>query len=182
MSFADPVISEAGVAYSARACGRPAGHTWEGWLEFVPLDGGTAVRSGRETTQPNRADLVYWATGLTPVFLEGALARALNPVARAVTTPEPPPAYDGPAPPFADREHGEPVAGSVLNPLSVYRKGESLLRKQLAALSAWHLVNIVRHYELSRLGPDELNRMRERDLIELIVIAARERVESLADR
>ena len=41
---------------------------------------GAAVRSGRETTQPNRQDTAYWATGLTPVYLEGALGRALNPL------------------------------------------------------------------------------------------------------
>ena len=35
------------------------------------------VQSPRETTQPNLTDLNYWATGLTPVYLEGALARAL---------------------------------------------------------------------------------------------------------
>ena len=37
----------------------------------------------------------------------------------------------------------------MLNPFSVYEKGEPLLRKQLGALSAWHLVNIVLAYELS---------------------------------
>jgi hypothetical protein len=49
---------------------------WEGWLAFVPDDGTPVIASGRETTQPNLADLEYWATGLTPVYLEGALERA----------------------------------------------------------------------------------------------------------
>jgi hypothetical protein len=36
------------------------------------------MRTPRETEQPNREDLAYWATGLTQVYLEGALTRALT--------------------------------------------------------------------------------------------------------
>lgn len=44
---------------------------------FEPEEGGGAtLRTGRETTQPDREDLLCWATGLEPVYLEGALARA----------------------------------------------------------------------------------------------------------
>src|SRR5262249_20269887 len=54
-----------GINYRARACGGPADDgLWWGWIEFVPTDGGPALRSSRETTQPNRADAIYWATGL----------------------------------------------------------------------------------------------------------------------
>jgi hypothetical protein len=67
-------------AYEARACGRErTDGLWEGWLEFVPNDGTAALRTGRETTQPNRDDLVYWATGLTAGYLDGALLRTLRP-------------------------------------------------------------------------------------------------------
>lgn len=48
---------------------------WVGWLEFRSASG-TVRRTGRETTQPNRVTLEYWASGLEPVYLEGALARA----------------------------------------------------------------------------------------------------------
>jgi hypothetical protein len=51
--------------------------SWIGWLEFVPLTGGRVLRTGRETSQPDRDALVYWAGGLEPLYLEGALARAL---------------------------------------------------------------------------------------------------------
>ena len=44
-------------------------------IEFVPVHGGTPLRSSRETTQPNKADAEYWASGLTMVYLEGALER-----------------------------------------------------------------------------------------------------------
>lgn len=53
---------------------------WEGWIEFQPA--GTndrdTIRTGRETEQPKRVDLLYWAQGLTQVYLEGALERAIR--------------------------------------------------------------------------------------------------------
>lgn len=51
---------------------------WEGWVEFLPAgtDDRVAIRTGRETEQPKRSDLMYWAQGLTQVYLEGALQRA----------------------------------------------------------------------------------------------------------
>jgi hypothetical protein len=173
VEFNDPVADESGANYVARACGseRPDG-MWEGWVEFVPLELGEPVRSGRETTQPNRQDTVYWATGLTPVYLEGALRRALKPLARPAAREIAPPIFDAPAP--RPDKPATPTE-SVLNPFSVYRKGEPLLRRQLAALSAWHLLNIVRDYELSAASAEELNAMSAAQLVELIVSAVRQR-------
>jgi hypothetical protein len=169
--YSDVVISEGGRRYIARACGAPVpSGQWQGWLEFIDLASGDALRSARETTQPNRVDTVYWATGLTPVYLEGAFQRALHPLIRPVAGPTPDPAFDGPAPDSI----AEPGAvDSILNPFSVYRKGEVLLRRQLSAFSVWHLVNIVRDYRLSDLPDAALNAMTARDLIELIVAAVR---------
>ena len=80
VEFSDVVISAGTRRYTGRACGSPMeSGQWQGWVEFVDLDTGEAVRTPRETTQPNRTDTVYWATGLTPVYLEGALQRALHP-------------------------------------------------------------------------------------------------------
>lgn len=179
VQFTDPVLADDGTAYQARACGGIAHDgLWQGWIEFVPLEGGEVLRSGRETTQPNRQDALYWATGLTAVYLEGALDRALKPFVRPVATPTPPPAYDEPARPEAE----PPAPDSVLNPFSVYRKGESLLRSQLAALSAWHLVNIVRDYDLSNVSQATLSAMTAGDLIDLIVTAVRVRAETPSTR
>ena len=51
--------------------------TWEGWLEFVPLDSVlSSRRTERETTQPDLPALEYWATGLEPLYLAGAFERA----------------------------------------------------------------------------------------------------------
>jgi hypothetical protein len=50
---------------------------WEGYLTFEPLGGAWgALRTERETTQADREALAYWAGGLEPVYLSGALARA----------------------------------------------------------------------------------------------------------
>jgi hypothetical protein len=48
---------------------RPDG-TWEGWLEFHPTDKSRPVlRTGEETSQPNRVAIEYWAFGLEPIYL-----------------------------------------------------------------------------------------------------------------
>ena len=98
VQFAELVADENGRRYLARACGSPmAGDTrWQGWVEFVPIDGGAAVASSRETTQPNRTDTVYWASGLTPIYLEGALQRALHPLRLTPEPSLPPPAFIAP--------------------------------------------------------------------------------------
>ena len=177
VEFTEPVVASDGTVYIARACGAPAPSNhgaWQGWLEFVPADGGPTVRSSRETTQPNREDLAYWATGLTPVYLEGALERALNPLRKMPATPAPSPAYDGPAPDIAPPL---PANEAVLNPFSVYRKGETVLRSQLLALSAWHLVNIITAYDLSEQRLVDLNATPAPVLVELIIAAVRQRSE-----
>lgn len=178
VSYSDLVRAPNGATYTARACGRerPDGR-WEGWLEFQASDGSTVLRSQRETTQPNRTDTEYWATGLTPVYLEGALARATDPPIALPRRPEPPPAFDGPLP------HGSPQSAarheSVLNPFSVYRKGEDLLRRQLAALAGWHLVNIIEAHGLSDLPPDVVNRLPASELVDMIVSRVRASEEAL---
>ena len=77
--FTAAARDEDGHVYTARVFGRGRkGGTWVGWLEFTPRGTGVVVRrSPIETTQPSRDALVYWATGLEPVYLEGALARAI---------------------------------------------------------------------------------------------------------
>jgi hypothetical protein len=67
-----------GHVYDALIYGEQAGNgPWEGWIEFVPLGGAApSRRTGRETTQPDRVALEYWATGLQPLYLLGAFERA----------------------------------------------------------------------------------------------------------
>lgn len=67
-----------GLDYEAQVYGtRRDDGTWAGWLEFVRQDASRAVlQTGQETSQPGRAALEYWAGGLEPVYLQGALLRA----------------------------------------------------------------------------------------------------------
>src|SRR4051812_33061795 len=96
--YTDVLFADDGIGYRANACGGEMGDgMWQGWIEFIPVAGGQPIRSTRETTQPNRADAVYWASGLTPVYLQGALQRALNPLVRPTVQIDRP-AFDGPAP------------------------------------------------------------------------------------
>jgi len=71
-------VIDGSTAYVARVCGEERGDgTWQGWLEFHPARAsGPVLSTEQETSQPNRTALEYWANGLEPTYLEGALARA----------------------------------------------------------------------------------------------------------
>jgi len=167
LQFQLPVAAPDGTKYEARACGAPMrGGMWQGWVEFVPVGGGDLIRSPRETTQPNRVDTEYWATGLSAVYLEGALLRALAPRTAAVTVSPEPQVSPGPATRTPLVEAG---FESVLDPFSVYEKGEPFLRQRLGALGAWHLVNIIKAYELAPDDSTALGRLLAAELIEIIV-------------
>ena len=173
VEFAEKVLSEDGKTYTARACGAEmTDRKWQGWIEFVPEDGGDPLCSARETTQPNREDAEYWATGLTPVYLEGSLKRTLNKLVRPMAREIAPPHFDGPAEYFVVQDQDGPTA-SVLDPFSLYRKGEGLLRSRLSALAGWHLVNIIRSYHLAKDDVTVLDALEPSQLIELIVNAVR---------
>ena len=151
---------------TARNCGAPTKACR--WLEFTPVDGDPVLRSKRETTQPNRG--IYWATGLTPVYLEGALQRTLHPRGRTAVPVVSAPAFDGPAPEIDGPRPSHPI----LDPFAVIRRGEPHLRRQLEAISDWHLVSIVRGYGLSSLAESQLSTMSGPALVELIVGAVNE--------
>ena len=76
--YTEQLTDQNGVTYTIQAFGapRPDG-TWEGWIEFHPLDITHPIfRTERETTQPDKGALEYWASGLEPLYFEGAFARA----------------------------------------------------------------------------------------------------------
>ena len=86
------------------------------------------------------------------------------------TSPKPTsaaPYFDGPAErPLPPVPVGD---GAILDPFAVGAKGETLLRRELGALRAWHLRNIVRAYELN--DDADLEQLSEEELVELIVDA-----------
>lgn len=179
------LADQGGRRYRARAAGRERDDgRWEGWLEFVPEDGGPAVRTGRETTQPDRRFLEYWATGLTATYLDGALLRATTPEPEVRIVRTEPPPVGAPAPRRAPRRKGPahhptrplearaaatgtPVA--VLDPFAVFAEGDQVLRGQLRALASGQLRNIVKAYRLSTLTSDELERLGQSALVGLIM-------------
>jgi hypothetical protein len=74
--FLEPFRAPDGTLWDVRVLGQERDDgTWIGWLEFRnPLHG--TRRTDRETTQSNVDAMSYWASGLEPIYLEGALARA----------------------------------------------------------------------------------------------------------
>jgi hypothetical protein len=138
--FTEAIIGRDGRAYIASACGtRGSDGLWHGWIAFT--DGTVSLRTTQESEQPNRDDLMYWAQGLTYVYLEGALERALEPrVDRAAA---------GLA--LSVEPNVRPVA--VLDPYSVYRQGEGVLRSQLLALSRDQLNAVIEQYGLGAPVP-----------------------------
>lgn len=180
VQFETMLPGPSGRTYLPRACGREEdeGGLWEGWIEFVPSDGSDVLRTARETQQPNRDDLLYWATGLTTVYLEGALRRALEPAPPAPRAIDPVPAYREPAPDAVSTSATEVQAAharAVLDPFDVYRQGESVLQQELSALDAGHLRNIIQAHRLVDEETVELRGMSRPALAELILAAVRKR-------
>ena len=171
VSFDQPVRDELG-EFHARAVGRQADdRMWEGWIEFTPIDGGAEVLiTGVESRQPEREHLVYWATGLTPVFLEGALHRARRPVTVRVRPVEIPVSTEPkPRDPVVQRvmpSGPEPV----LDPFEVGGKNLDILRQELGALNRPRLLNIIAAFDLNP-GGEDVSWMSDRQLVQFIVTA-----------
>ena len=166
--FDEPVVVN-GMPYTAQVAGRQNGHMWEGWLEFAAVDGSDVRRTRRETTQPDREALAYWAGGLSGTYLEGAMARTFDAVAtRKAEMPWP--LFESPAPTPPPTGNMIATERAVLDPFSIGAKGEVLLRQELSALRGWHLRNIIRAYDIP-FGGRDLERLTEPELIELIVAA-----------
>jgi hypothetical protein len=188
VEFDEPVEGDDGRPYRARVVGAETslGH-WEGWLEFT-TSGDETYSSGRETTQPNYIDLGYWATGLTRVYLQGALRRALShvpsgqtlaPSARATSAPTKTAAKSprrarssAPTRTKLPRAHGTPV----LDPFAVYAQSEGILRQELRALSADHLRTIIDAYALEDASVEEAESSTREELAERIVNAVKKLV------
>lgn len=183
VKFDEPIVAPRGDKYFAQAVGSEVdGRLWEGWLEFLPVNESRgALESGRETTQPNRAGVEYWSQGLTRVYLQGALARALS----LAESPRVPSVTD--SMPVRFNTFGHRVAGAtsarsptsprpVLNPLQVYAQGETILRGELNALSRDHIESIAIAYDLVPYDSSTgLSALSTKDLIARIVDGARAR-------
>ena len=171
LTYTDPVSDEHGT-YVARAVGRQASdRMWEGWLEFLPATGGgDVIVSGVESRQPEHEHLVYWATGLTPVYLEGALHRARTPITVRVRA-EGKPVSEAPAPRVIRQTRPVyPGPEPVLDPFDIGSRNLDLLRQELTALNRPRLLNIITAYDLNP-GREDVQWMSDRQLIQFIVTA-----------
>jgi hypothetical protein len=175
----EETIHHASGSYHPRVIGREADDgMWEGWLEFVPLekDGRHVVVSAVESRQPAREHLEYWAQGLSSIYAEGSLSRALHPItvrARAVEVP----ASDAPA----ARVVTVPAGGArpILDPFDVGARSLDVLAQELGALGRGRLLNIIAAYHMNSSSAD-LTLMSERELIQLIVTRVETRLMELS--
>jgi hypothetical protein len=154
VQFEAVLASPNGTLYVPRASGRElADGRWEGWIEFVPStdESGSVLSSPRETIQPNRGDLAYWASGLTLVYLEGAFQRAWDATGAVPRVTAAMPPATRPSPPLRPPVDVavELAPHAVLNPFDVYAQGEDVLRQQLRALDVSHLQEIARAYNFA---------------------------------
>lgn len=180
VKFDEPIVAPSGKTYFAHAVGTEVdGGRWDGWLEFQSVeDGVDALASGRETTQPNRKNLEYWAQGLTKVYLEGALNRAISlaepPRERAPMEAEPS-LFPEPARRSSSASPSLPplTPRAILDPFQVYSQGEEILRGELHALARDHLENIAAANGIGIQNPGGIKAASKEDLIEAIVAEAR---------
>ena len=178
VAYESPVSDDSG-SYRARAVGRQADDgMWEGWLEFLPLKGKAgAVVGPVESRQPEPEHLTYWATGLTPVFLEGALWRAKRPITVRTRVVEEP-LSTAPAPRSVTTAARSIRPDAVLDPFDVAsHSGLNVLSQELRALNRPRLLNIIAAYDLNP-GGEDVTWMSDPQLARFIVVA----VEAQASR
>jgi hypothetical protein len=78
LQYPDRIASGPDV-YRASAHGeRQEDGRWSGYLVFTPIIGGRSMMTERETTQSSFEALDHWARGISAVYLEGAIERALS--------------------------------------------------------------------------------------------------------
>ena len=168
-SYDTPVNHKTG-RYHARAVGRQAEDgMWDGWFEFEPMDTDAPVVVGSiESRQPEFHDLTYWATGITPIFLEGALERALHPLTVQVKVDAP--VSDAPAPRMHPVRTRALKPDAVLDPFEIGERNLDVLQQELGALNRPRLLNIIAAYDLNPSGED-VTWMTDAQLITFIVTA-----------
>lgn len=158
-------------SFRARSIGRRADDgMWEGWLEFVRVGASSHVQVGSvESRQAERGHLLYWARGLTLVYLEGALGRARTRLILPSTASAARPASNAPAPRPGVLPHSA-LPHAVLDPFKAGARNLRVLEQQLRALNRPRLLNIVAAHGLNGAG-ENLMWMSDAQLAHFIVIA-----------
>ncbi len=181
VQFDEPYHDPDGRAFVAQVCGQSThGGLWEGWVQFMPADGGDPVKTRRQTEQLSRGDLRYWTAGLTRDRLLSLLFSALTEHKSATPWRNPGPLV------FDDIDPAERIVFDSatlsrntyrVDPFLLYAQGEQTLRQQLRLLDATQLREIVSHHHLAEMNNLGSARTFEESLVDRIVAAVQQRVE-----
>ena len=125
-----PIVSPDERVFAVQACGiqREDGR-WEGWLAFFDA-AGDAWHTPRETVQPNRKALEYWATGLEPIYLDGALRRTVKASPTEAVTDSAGSTDEG----LLEDVLLEELSGSIVPDGAAAMDGESVVRGRVVAV------------------------------------------------
>jgi hypothetical protein len=152
------IVSPEGDEYYVQVVGEHlATGMWDAWLEFVPLDDALEVlRTMTETTQSTREDVVRWSETLGQVYLQGALARAVD-------------LSDGGS---VVRNYETIIADIEVpfDPFEVLPLGKAALRARLRVLTRPELVAMIQNFDLNPAGKS-LTRLSDSQLVTFIVTA-----------
>ena len=139
-------------------------------LEPIAVDELEVLVSRVESRQPESEHLVYWATGLSEVYLEGALDRARHPLTVRVRAAETP-ASTGPAAPTVVASPAYPRGPQpVLDPFDIGSRNLDILRQELTALDRPRLLNLIAAYDLNP-AHESIDWLTDAQLVHFIVVA-----------
>ena len=156
--FETPVVRN-GVTYIAYLYGHErVDGTWEGHITFERTPDGARFTTPVETTQSNAQAVLYWATGLTDTYFDGALQRAMSAPPRPRVAPQPPPVVGADA---ATREaRREDIETAVLELFAAQGAAKLLTQHIFDSLPHTH-ADIVRALEHLEKGEQRIVRRTE---------------------
>lgn len=150
------VSAQTGEYYVQVVAEQLPGGLWDAWLEFVPLANDQDVLlTDTETTQSSREDLERWSATLTPVYVQGAFARAARVRGDRSLV----------------RRFDTAIGGKPFDPFEMLQLvGKDGVRVRLRALSRAELLAMIGEYGLNP-GAKSLVRLSDSQLVIFIVTA-----------
>ena len=145
--FDQLVTSADGVTYRAYVYGRSRpSDTWQGWLVFERVSDARRFPTDVETTQSSAEGILYWATGLTNAYFDGALKRATQRSADPEPIVSPPALVEGGVDSELRAERLRSIESAVLRTFGDRRTTRLLTQSVLDALEYSH-ADVVRALE-----------------------------------
>ncbi len=147
--FETPVEID-GETYITHLYGRDRGDgTWEGHITFERTSDRASFTTPVETTQANAKAILYWATGLSAAYFEGALRRAQTSRPSREPVPVPPPLISGGQNAATREALREDIERAVLDIFAVRNATQLLTRDVFDSLPHSHadVVRAIEHLE-----------------------------------